>query len=144
MVERLIRQIEERYNELTEQLADPGTIGDRERYTAVARSHRELEEAHRLAEDYRRAESDAAGAQELLQTSDGQIDASEREELQDMVASARTRMRKLEEDLRLAMVAKDPNDSKNVIVEIRAGAGGDEAALFAGDLFRMLSKVLPR
>jgi peptide chain release factor 1 len=144
MVERLIQQIEERYKELNEQLADPETIADRERYAAVARSHRELEEAHRLAEDYRRAESDASGAEELLQTSDGEIDAAEREELQEMVSSARSRMRKLEEDLRLAMVGKDPNDSKNVIVEIRAGTGGDEAALFGGDLFRMLSKYAER
>jgi peptide chain release factor 1 len=140
MIERLIEQIEQRYQELTEQLADPEMIADRARYTGVARSHRELEEAHRLAEEYRRAESDAAGAEELLQAGNGEVDAAERSELQQMVSTARARMQELEEDLRLAMLEKDPNDSKNVIVEIRAGAGGDEAALFAGDLYRMLTK----
>ena len=115
-------------------------IADRARYTGVARSHRELEAAHRLAEEYRRAESDAAGAEELLQAGNGEVDAADRSELQQMVSTARARMLELEEDLRLAMLEKDPNDSKNVIVEIRAGAGGDEAALFAGDLYRMLTK----
>jgi peptide chain release factor 1 len=140
MIERLIEQIEQRYREVTEQLADPDTIADRERYTGLARNHRELEEAYRLAEEYRRAESDATGAEELLEGADGGLEADERAELLQMIASARRRMEELEENLRLAMVEKDPNDSKNVIVEIRAGTGGDEAALFAGDLYRMLTR----
>jgi peptide chain release factor 1 len=144
LIGRLIQQIEERYRELTEQLADPETIADRARYTGLARSHRELEQAHRLVEEYRRAESDATGAEELLQGGDGELDQAERAELQALVSAARERMDELEEDLRLAMVEKDPNDSKNVIVEIRAGAGGDEAALFAGDLYRMLTKYAER
>jgi peptide chain release factor 1 len=144
LIGRLIEQIEERYRELTEQLADPETIADRARYTGLARSHRELQEAHRLVEEYRRAESDAAGAEELLRGGDGELDQAERAELQALVATAHDRMEELEEDLRLAIVEKDPNDSKNVIVEIRAGAGGDEAALFAGDLYRMLTKYAER
>jgi peptide chain release factor 1 len=144
MIQRLIEQIEQRYRELTEQLADPATIADRERYTSLARSHRELEEAHRLAEEYRHAESDASGAEELLEGGDGELDAGERAELQELVGSARRRMEQLEEDLRLAMIERDPNDAKNVIIEIRAGAGGDEAALFAGDLYRMLTKYAER
>jgi peptide chain release factor 1 len=144
VIQRLIEQVEQRYRELSEQLADPEVIADRERYAELARSHRELAEAHRLAEEYRRAESDAAGAEELLGGGDGQVDASERGELQEIVTSARERMQGLEEELRLAMVEHDPNDSKSVIVEIRGGAGGDEAALFAGDLFRMLTKHAER
>jgi peptide chain release factor 1 len=144
MIQRLIEQIEQRYRELTEQLADPATIADRERYTGLARSHRELEEAHRLAEEYRHAESDASGAEELLEGGDGELDAGERAELQELVGSARRRMEELEEDLRLAMIERDPNHAKNVIIEIRAGAGGDEAALFAGDLYRMLTKYAER
>jgi len=144
VIERLIEQIEERYRELTEQLADPDTIGDRDRYAVLARSHRELEDAHRLAEEYRRAESDAAGAEELLQGGDGQLDPEERAELQELVASARNRMQELADDLRLAVVEKDPSDAKNVILELRAGAGGDEAALFAGDLYRMLTRYAER
>jgi peptide chain release factor 1 len=140
MIERLIEQIEQRYKELTDQLADPQTIADRDRYTGIARSHRELQEAHGLAEEYRHAQSDATGAEELLDGGDGDLDPRERDELQQIVTSAKARMQELEQDLRLAMLEKDPNDSKSVIVEIRAGAGGDEAALFAGDLYRMLTK----
>jgi peptide chain release factor 1 len=144
MIERLIEQIEENYRELTEQLADPETIADRGRYAELSRSHRELEAAHELAVEYRLAESDAAGAQELLQGGDGELSSAERAELQEIVASARTRMEQLEQDLRMAMLESDPNDLKNVIVEIRAGTGGDEAALFAGDLYRMLTKYAER
>jgi peptide chain release factor 1 len=140
MIDRLISQIEQRYQELTEQLADPETLADRERYTGIARSHSELEQAHKLAEEYRRAESDVAGAEELLRGGNGELDSADRGELQEMVSASKARMQELEEDLRLAMLEKDPNDSKNVIIEIRAGAGGDEAALFAGDLYRMLTK----
>jgi peptide chain release factor 1 len=104
LIERLIEQIEHRYRELTEQLADPETIADRPRYTGLARSHRELQEAHRLAEEYRRAESDAAGAEELLRGGDGELDETDRTELQQLVATARGRMEELEQDLRLAMV----------------------------------------
>jgi peptide chain release factor 1 len=144
MIERLIQQIEQRYGELTEQLADPDTIADRERYGELARSHRDLEDAHRLAAEYRKAQSDAAGAEELLEGSDGELEADERAELQEMVSVARRRMEELGDELRLAMVERDPNDSKNVIIEIRSGAGGDEAALFAGDLYRMLTRYAER
>jgi peptide chain release factor 1 len=144
MIERLIEQIEQRYDELTEQLADPDVIGDRERYAALARNHRELAEAHRLAEEYRRAQSDATGAEEMLDGGDGGLSGADRAELQEMVASARERMEQLEEELRLAMIEKDPNDSKNVIIEIRGGTGGDEASLFAGDLYRMLVRYAER
>src|SRR2546425_1118939 len=102
MIERLIKQIEENYRELTEQLADPETIADRARYATLSRNHRELETAHELAVEYRHAESDAAGAQELLQGGDGELSSDERSELQEMVNSARERMEQLEEELRLA------------------------------------------
>ena len=144
VIERLIEQIEQRYDELTEQLADPDVMADRSRYTELARSHRELSAAHALAEEYRRAESDAAGAEELLEGADGGLDAADRREFQEELTTSRARMEQLAEQLRLEMVERDPNDAKNVIVEIRAGAGGDEAALFAGDLYRMLTKYAER
>jgi peptide chain release factor 1 len=140
VIARLIEQIEQRYSELNEQLADPEVMADRARYTEVARAHRELSAAHALAEEYRRAESDASGAEELLEGGDGALEAADRREFQDELTAARARMEELAEELRLAMVERDPNDSKNVIVEIRSGAGGDEAGLFAGDLYRMLTK----
>jgi peptide chain release factor 1 len=136
VIERLVEQVEERYRELEQQLADPETMTDRSRYADVARSHRELGHAHELARQYRIAESNAAGAQELL-------DEGEKE-FQEELVSARAQMEEVAEKLRLAMVERDPNDAKNVIVEIRAGAGGDEAGLFAGDLYRMLTRYAER
>jgi len=144
MIDRLVEQIEQRYRELTEQLSDPDVIADRERYTPLARDHSDLEQAHRLAEEYRRASSDADAAEELLLGGDGELGTDDREEMQEILNSARHRMEELAEDIRMAMLEKDPNDSKNVIVEIRAGTGGDEAALFAGDLYRMLTRYAER
>jgi peptide chain release factor 1 len=134
VIESLVEQVEARFAELAQQMTDPDVIGDRQRYAAVGREYRALEPAHELATEWRRARDDAAGAQELL-AEDGD-DA----ELRQMVADAPEQLRALEDELRLAMVERDPNDDKNVIVEIRAGAGGDEAALFAGDLFNMLTR----
>jgi len=143
VIERLAEQVEERFAELERQLADPETHTDRSRYVEVARNHRELEAAHELVKEYRHAASDAAGAEELL-GADGTLDAAERREFQDVLNAARARMEELADELRLAMVERDPNDAKNVIVELRAGTGGDEAALFAADLYRMLTKYAER
>ncbi len=138
MIEQLVLQIEERFAELGRQLTDPAVIGDRQRYAEAGRAYSELEPAAKLARDWRRAVDDAAGAEELL-TEDG-----EDPEVRELLAVARERSERLEEELRLAMVERDPNDEKNVIVEIRPGAGGDEAALWAGDLFRMLTRYAER
>jgi peptide chain release factor 1 len=113
-------------------------ISDRERFTAAGRRYRELEPAARLAAEYRRASGDLEGARELL-TEDG-----DDPELRSLQESARERIGELEDEIRLAMVERDPNDDKNVIVEIRPGAGGDEAALWAGDLYRMLTRYAER
>jgi peptide chain release factor 1 len=144
VTERLIEQIEQRHRELEQQLADAATIADRNRYAEVSREYRELGEPYALAERYRKAQDDAAGAEELLQGADGDLDADDRREFQELVTNARAEMETLAEELRLAMVERDPNDAKNVIVEIRGGAGGDEAALFAGDLYRMLTRYAER
>jgi peptide chain release factor 1 len=109
-------------------------IADRERYAGVGREYRELEPAHRLAAEWRRLRDDLEGARELL-AEDG-----DDPDLRRVISEAPDRLAELEEQIRLAMVERDPNDAKNVIVEIRAGAGGDEAALFAGDLYRMLTR----
>jgi peptide chain release factor 1 len=134
VIEKLVEQVEERFAELQRQMSDPEVIADRERYAAVGREYRELEAAHDLAAEWRRLRGDLEGAEEML-AEDG-----DDPELREVVASAPARLRELEEALRLAMVERDPNDAKNVIVEIRAGTGGDEAALFAGDLFKMLTR----
>jgi peptide chain release factor 1 len=137
VIESLVEQIESRFADVQAQLADPEVIGDRRRYAEAGREYRQLEPAAKLAEEWRRAVSDAEGAEELLAEAE---DPEMREELR----GARERMERLEEEIRLAMVERDAADDKNVIVEIRAGAGGDEAALWAGDLFRMLIRYAER
>src|SRR3954464_1686983 len=114
-------------------MSDPDVIADRERYAAVGREYRELQPAAELAARWRTLRDDLEGAQELLAE-------GEDEEMRRGVGEAPAQLEALEEEIRLAMVERDPNDAKNVIVEIRAGTGGDEAALFAGDLFKMLNR----
>jgi peptide chain release factor 1 len=138
MSEKLVQQIEERFGELSEQMSDPDVIADRARYAEVGREYHQLESAHELAIEFRRATDDAAGARELL-SEDG-----DDPEVRAMLQSAEERLAELEEEIRLAMVEGDPNDSKNVIVEIRPGTGGEEAGLFAGDLHRMLTRYAER
>jgi peptide chain release factor 1 len=138
MIDELVTQIETRFGELESELSDPEVIGDRARFTAASRAYRELEPAARLATEYRRVADDFAGARELL-AEDG-----DDPELRALLESSRERIDAIEEEIRLAMVERDPNDDKNVIVEIRPGTGGEEAGLWAGDLFRMLSRYAER
>jgi peptide chain release factor 1 len=138
MIEDLVTQIETRFAELGEQMTDAEVISNRERYAEAGRAYSQLEPAAKLAAEWRRAQDDAAGAEELL-SEDGE-DPEVRAEL----TVARGRIGQLEEEIRLAMVEPDPNDAKNVIVEIQGGAGGDEAGLWAGDVYRMLTRYAER
>src|SRR3989454_5436777 len=131
MVEKLVQQIEARFAELSEQMSDPAVISDRERYAEVGRAYRALEPAHELAQEYRTLVQDIE-------------DARGDPELRELIASAEQRLSELDEEIGLAMVERDPNDDKNVIVEVRPGTGGDEAGLFAGDLFGMLVRYAER
>ena len=133
MIESLVEQIESRFAGLEKQMSDPEVISDRERYAEVGREYRELQPAQQLAAQWRTLRDDLEGARELLAE-------AEDAEMRQLVEEAPARLAELEEEIRLAMVERDPNDAKNVIVEIRAGAGGDEAALFAGDLYKMLTR----
>jgi peptide chain release factor 1 len=138
VISRLVEQIEERFAELSEQLADPDVIGDQRRYAELGRAYRALQPAQALAREWRRAADDAAGARELL-AEDG-----DDPELRELLRASEERLGELDEEIRLAMVEPDPNDDKDVIVEIRPGTGGEEAGLFAADLFRMLSRYAER
>jgi peptide chain release factor 1 len=133
VIEQLVEQIEARFGELEAQMSDPDVISDRARYAEVGREYRELQSANGLAARWRTLRDDLEGARELLAE-------GEDEEMRRVVEEAPAQLEALEEEIRLAMVERDPNDAKNVIVEIRAGTGGDEAALFAGDLFKMLGR----
>jgi peptide chain release factor 1 len=138
VVDDLVSQIEARFAELGAQLTDPAVIADRDRYAEVGRAYRQLEPAARLAEEWRRARDDAGGAEELL------AEVGEDAELRDELAAARARIEELAEEIRMAMVERDPNDDKSVIVEIQGGAGGEEAGLWARDLYRMLTRYAER
>src|SRR6476469_6925283 len=138
MIEQLVEQIESRFSELSNQMSDPEVIGDRQRYAEVGRQYSALEHANELAREYRDAASNAAGARELI--AEGEDDP----EIREMLREAEGRLGELEEEIRLAMVEPDPNDEKNVIIEVRAGTGGEEAGLFAGDIYRMLSRYAER
>jgi peptide chain release factor 1 len=138
VIEDLVKQIQDRFAELERQMADPELHSDRERAAEVGREYRELQGAQALATEWLTLKDDLEGARELL-AEDG-----DDPELRKVVADAPARLEELAEAIRLAMVERDPNDDKNVIVEIRAGTGGDEAALFAGDLFKMLTRYAER
>ena len=137
MIESLVEQIETRFAEVGRLMTEPEVIGDRNRYAEVGREYRRLEPAAKLAEGWRHASDDAAGARELLAE-------GEDPELRDLLRTSEAKIEELEEEIRLAMVEPDPNDDKNVIVEIQGGAGGEEAGLWAGDLYRMFTRYAER
>jgi peptide chain release factor 1 len=138
MIEQLVEQIEARFADLQREMTDPEVIADRNRYAEAGRRFRALEGAAKLAQEWRRAVDDAAGAEELL-AEDG-----DDPELRELLRTSRARTAELEEEIRLAMVERDPNDDKDVIVEIRGGTGGEEAGLWAGDLYRMFTRYADR
>jgi peptide chain release factor 1 len=137
-IDDLITEIERSYDELTEQLADPEVLGDRARYTDAARAHAELQPVHELTQQYREAEQTVADAEGLL--GDDTSDAEMREFAQDELMEGRRRVDELSEEIRVRMLTRDPNDGKDVIIEIRAGTGGNEACIFAGELARMYTR----
>jgi peptide chain release factor 1 len=130
-IENLVTELERSYRETQERQSDPAVFGDHREAAAVGRRLKELEEPHGLAQQWLETRSDLEAAQ-------GDS------ELRELVPELEERVRELEEKLRLALVETDPADSKDVIVEIRQGVGGDEAALWAGDLYRMLTRYAER
>jgi peptide chain release factor 1 len=140
MFDKLIG-LDTRYNQLSEQMAQPDVATDHVRIQQIAREQRELEDvvlAYREYKDIQRQEEDARQLSE--DGSDPELRAMAQEEL----AQLSVRRTALESQIRLLLLPRDPNDSKNVIIEIRQGAGGDEAALFAADLYRMYARYAER
>jgi peptide chain release factor 1 len=135
-MEPLVAEIERSFAELERQLGDPELIADQKRYADVARRHKQLSRARDMARRWRELTAQQADADEMLTDGDEEIRALAQEQLND----ARTELPELEEELRAEMLERDPADDKDVIVELRAGTGGDEAALFAGDLYHMLTR----
>mgnify|MGYP002541156200 CR=1 FL=1 len=130
MLEKL-KELALRYEDLQAQLADPTVYGDADRLRTVNRELKELAPVAETYQAYQKAEADSAAAEAML--SDPEL----RELAQEELAAARQEMERLHQELKLLLLPKDPNDRKNVILEIRAGTGGEEAALFAAALLRM-------
>jgi peptide chain release factor 1 len=130
-IEELVDELERSYRETQERMADPAVYNDRNEAKAVGRKLKELEGPFKLAEEWRAASADLADAR-----SDG--------DLRELVPELEERLAALEEELKLALVEADPADSKDVLLEIRQGVGGDEAALWAGDVYRMLTRYAER
>ena len=131
-----LQGVEKRFVELEKMLADPKTLQDRSAYEACSREHAELSPVVDGFREYRQVTDDLASSKELLADNDPDIKAMAREEIDALTE----RLDELTERLQRLMVPKDPLDEKNVILEIRAGTGGEEAALFSGDLFRMYNR----
>ncbi len=129
--------LEERYETLTQKLSDPLVIANQEQFRNFAKSHAELGEIVAKYREYKHVMHDVRDAKEMLRT---ESDDAMRELALAEIEGQQPVMEILEQELRGLLVPKDPNDEKNIILEIRAGAGGDEAALFAGELFRMYAK----
>jgi peptide chain release factor 1 len=133
-------QIEARYDEMSQQLSDPAVIGDSSRFQKLAKHHSDLGEIVAKHREYRVIEKDLTGARQMLAEAEKAGDAEMRQMAFDEEKQLAEALARNERELKLLLVPKDPNDEKNVILEIRAGTGGDEAALFAGELYRMYSR----
>lgn len=131
-----LEEVEDRFREVEGLLADPAVVSQQKRFLDLTREHAELLEVVEAYRDYKRVGEEIEGNRELLQDSDPEMRDMARGELPQLEA----RREELASQLKVLLLPKDPNDDKNVILEIRAGTGGDEAALFAGDLFRMYSR----
>jgi peptide chain release factor 1 len=130
-IQELVEEVERSYGETQERMSDPAVYNDHREAAEVGRRLKELEGAHKLAQEWREVSSDLEAARD-----DG--------DLRELVPELEERMSVLEEELKLALVESDPADAKDVLVEIRQAAGGDEAALWAGDVYRMLTRYAER
>ena len=137
-----LEDAEVKYLELNEAIADPDVIADQNKWRELMKEHARLEPIILCYRDYQKAEKSLAETREMAtdETADAEFKAMCEEEIE----ALRTKMTELADRIKVMMLPKDPNDERNVIVEIRAGAGGSEAALFAGDLFRMFSRYAER
>ncbi len=132
--------VENRFLELEQMLGDPNVLKDRSAFQKLSKEHAELSRIVPVYRDYKRVVKDVEGSRELLKGSDPELRALAQEEVHELEAQ----MEDLEEQLRVLLIPKDPLDDKNVLIEIRAGTGGEEAGLFAGDLYNMYCRYAER
>lgn len=132
MIDKL-EKVKERYDQVAKQLSDPKVIQQNDLYRDLAKEESELSPIVHKYQDYQKVLSDIQSATAVLQEDDGDMQELAESELEEL----KTQKMHLEEDIRMLLVPKDPKDKRNAIIEVRAGTGGDEAGLFAGDLFKM-------
>jgi len=135
-MEEQIEKIKGQFKELEDQLQDPAIVRDPEKLRKIASEHADMKKIIEMITKYENVANALAGAREELANSDSEMKDLAKEEIEEL----EPKKEQLEEGLKLELIPKDPRDKKNVIIEIRAGAGGDESALFAAQLFRMYSK----
>ena len=135
-----LEALADRLDEINALLADPDVIADQDRWQALSREYAQINPVVGTFREYRQTLEDIDSARQMLEEDDAEMRELAKQEL----AEAETRKTRLERELQLLMLPKDPNDERNLFLEIRAGAGGDEAALFAGDLFRMYARYAER
>jgi len=126
-------QLEARYNDLSQQMSDPTLVQDQKKYQAIAKQHRDMEPTVEKFRQYRKVKDGITEAKAMLADSDPDV----REMAQAELDTLEPQLQPIEEALKVLLLPKDPNDEKNVILELRAGTGGDEAALFVAEVFRM-------
>ena len=136
-----LNRIRNRQEEILQELSAPEVQGDAARVTSLMKEQAELQPVAEAFDAYCEAEQSAAESEEMLRE---ETDEEMRELLREELREAKERKQQLEEELKILLLPKDPNDDRSVIVEIRAGAGGDEAGLFAADLFRMYTRYADR
>lgn len=136
-----ITGIKEKFESLSSQISDPAVMSDMKKYVAMNREYRELEPLVEAGEKYKSLMANLESAKELLMT---EKDEEMRDMAKEEISMLEEQIPEIEERIKLLLIPADPQDSKNAILEIRAGAGGDEASIFAGDLFRMYAKYAER
>lgn len=135
-----LEEVVERFHEVESLLSDPAVIADQKRYRELSKEHADLSGVVAVYGRYKQVCGDIEGNRELLQDNDPEMKELAKAELPEL----EEQQAELEAELKILLLPKDPNDDKNIILEIRAGTGGDEAALFAADLFRMYSRYADR
>ncbi len=131
-----LEQLEKRFDELNRQMADPTVIGDGDQYRKVTKAHSELAEVVSKYREWKKAEDSLSQARGMMEDLDPELRTMAQEE----IARLEPEKVAIEEQLKVLLLPKDPNDDKNVVLEIRAGTGGDEATLFAAEIFRMYTR----
>ncbi|MDC0335441.1 peptide chain release factor 1 [Pseudodesulfovibrio sp.] len=135
-----LEEIEVKYEELEQELADPEIFNDQDRYKRVSKAHSDLGDIVKVFREHRQLTQDLADNNEMLDDADPDIQEMAKMEIEEI----EPQLPELEEQLKVLLLPKDPMDDKNIILEIRAGTGGDEAALFAADLYRMYGRYAER